>query len=123
MKKLDESKIENLMNKLEITREEAIKVIEYDEKVNKAKEKDTLEYDLTEEQKKNAKENTITSRGANGKQTNRKKDQIKAEITNHLAQILIDTYAVVIDMVNPERQFSFMLNGDKYEVTLIKKKK
>lgn len=121
--KFDEAQLLKLVKNLHISREEAIEVMKYDKEVDKAGAKEKLEYDLTDEQQKAAKQNTITSRGSTGKQTNRKKDETKASITAKLVAAIEQGYSVEVDVTNPERQFNFILNGEKYEVTITKKKK
>lgn len=55
------------------------------------------------------------------KARNRKPDEQKREIINRVADVLIDLGAV--DIINPERQIQVQINGETYELTMVKKRK
>ena len=55
------------------------------------------------------------------KARNRKPDEQKREIINRVANVLADLGDTTI--VNPERQIQVQINGETYELTMVKKRK
>ena len=119
-----EEKIANIMEKLQISREEAIQVIEYDEKVDKGIIKD----DLTPEQKKAIKKYTNVARGVNayGKEQKReiKVDEPKRYIIELIHQTLIsDNQISNVEITNLQKNILFKIGADTYEIDLKRKRK
>ena len=52
---------------------------------------------------------------------NRKPDEQKRQIIDKIADVLIDLGSV--DIINPERQLQVQINGDIFELTMVKKRK
>ena len=123
---IKEEQLQLLMNKLNITREEAIDVIRYDEQVNKGK---ATPYDLTDEQMNNVhkllrKVDHVNARGIKHtmKQNIEKEDTIYA-LANFLMQ---DDSKYCYDNVvitNKSREISFSIGEKDFTLTLIEKRK
>lgn len=123
---IKEEQLQLLMNKLNITREEAIDVIRYDEQVNKGK---ATPYDLTNEQMNNVhkllrKVDHVNARGVKHtmKQNVEKEDTIYA-LANFLTQ---DDSKYCYDNViitNKSREISFSIGEKDFTLTLIEKRK
>ena len=107
-----ESEIQKMMQKLQLTREEAIQLLQDDE--------DDVSVELTAEQKKVAKEMAQADRAKEKapRKRERKPDETKRSLISKFIECLgtLET----LDVVNPEREFVFMYNGEKYKVTLMK---
>ena len=123
---IKEEQLQLLMNKLNITREEAIDVLHYDEQVNKGK---ATPYDLTDEQMNNVhkllrKVDHVNARGVKHtmKQNIEKEDTIYA-LANFLTQ---DDSKYCYDKViitNKSREISFSIGEKDFTLTLIEKRK
>lgn len=119
-------KIELLQKKLKITREEAEEIMAYDKAIDKGEK---TEYDLTPEQQKAAKKYTITGQKAvnnsGEKQTReRKKNEEKENIISMLHNFLLGFENIQnAQITNAERQISFVINDNSYELTLVQKRK
>lgn len=123
---IKEEQLQLLMNKLNITREEAMDVARYDEQVNKGK---ATPYDLTDEQMNNVhkllrKVDHVNARGMKHvmKQNVEKEDTIYA-LANFLTQ---DDSKYCYDNViitNKSREISFSIGEKDFTLTLIEKRK
>ena len=107
-----EEDIRKAMRNLNLTREEAIQMLQDDE--------DDVTVELTPEQKQVAKQ---MAQGDRKKETaprkrERKADEGKRSLISALVQGL--EMASTIEVLNPERDFTFVYNGEKYKVTLSK---
>ena len=110
-----EKKIENLINVLGCSREEAIDIIESDKRIDKGEKL----FELTDEQKKVEKKlkNAGVKTVYTFQKRERKADEDKATLINTLFSAVLpicDTYEVT----NAEREFLFTYNGKKYKVVL-----
>ena len=110
-----ESEIQKMMKNLDLSREEAIQLLQDDE--------DDVSVDLTAEQKKVVKE---MSQGDRKKETTarkreRKADEDKRHLIN-LLEIAIGHNPDVTDfeMINPEREVTFKYKNTLYRFTLMK---
>lgn len=121
---MDEQKIALYMKNLDLTREEAIELI-------KDEEEDNLP-DLTEEQKKVAKEMAQADRKkeATPRKRERKIDNDKRFLINTFVWALTtderednSVNANAVTITNPEREIEFTYNGAKYRLTLAKPRK
>ena len=112
---IDEKQIEKMMKALDLTREQAIEMLEYDDDVERGK---ATEYDLTPEQEKASKQARQGPRKKNSKpiQRERKADNDKRYLINTLQQAVESCQSVVV--TNPERQIDFVYNGRKFRIVL-----
>lgn len=121
---MDEKRISELMNALDLTREEAIELIQEDEKVDKMTVKET-ESDLTAEQKQAIKKAKGGAKAVDafGKKrvVERKADEDKRTLINLLYNTLHsadDPSCENIEVTNPERQIDFKMNGRRFRLVL-----
>ena len=121
---MDEKRIAELMQTLDLTREEAIELIQEDEKVDKMTVKET-ESDLTAEQKQAIKKAKGGAKAVDafGKKrvVERKADEDKRTLINLLYNTLHsadDPSCENIEVTNPERQIDFNMNGRRFRIVL-----
>lgn len=133
--KISEEQITKMMQSLDLTREEAIELIEDDMEVDKMSTKECAS-DMTEEQRQAAKAVTITT-GEKKKSSapikrERKKDETKIAIISAIAKSLGsdcfygklgDIDIENLSIVKPEKEIVFTLNGEEYSITLTKHRK
>lgn len=123
-----DKQIQNLMRSLKISEAEARELIAYDNKVDKAKAKEKLEFDLSAEQEKE----TRKWRQAERKPTvydfskrERKPNILKGEIIQALFNFLNENSELGIEncvISNKERMICFESGGEKFDLTLIQKR-
>jgi hypothetical protein len=110
-----EEKIQKLMKSLNISREEALEVIEEDKRIDRGEKL----YELSDDLKAGAKK----ARQADRKVTAPVKKERKAKpekagicqaMMKGLEELGVDDFTIK----NPEREFIFSLDGVKYKVTL-----
>ena len=110
--------IQKLMNTLGLTEQEARELIADDAKVDKGQK---MAFDLTPEQEKNAKKAraTGTKKPTAYKFENRKRKENpeKRDILKAIFELAEDCWDNA-ELVNPERQVDFHLNGNHYSITL-----
>lgn len=128
---MTETQIKKMMDTLKISREEAIEVIKDDEAIDSGEKL----FELTPEQKKNAKKATTTTgdkrkRSYTFTKRERKPDEVKREIIETIAHNLDRaccgedlTSPSNIQIVKPEKEITFTIFGDEYSVTLTKHRK
>ena len=120
-----EKQIQALM-KLGLSREEALQTLADDKDIDQGKPKD---FDLSAEQMKNAKQYTkVGTRKTSTTPTKRerKENPTKALIIAELFKFLgenAEISAENLEILNKERQISFSINSEKYELTLVQKRK
>lgn len=124
-----DKQVQNLMRSLKISEAEARELIAYDNKVDKAKAKEKLEFDLSAEQEKE----TRKWRQAERKPTvydfskrERKPNILKGEIIQALFNFLNENSDLGIEncvISNKERMICFESGGEKFDLTLIQKRK
>ena len=109
-----EEKIQKLMKSLNISREEAIEVMEEDKRIDRGEKL----YELDPELEKGAKK----ARQADRKQTTTKREKKpkpeKEEICSAMMDGLRELGVENFEIINPEREFIFHKDGTKYKVTL-----
>ena len=109
-----EEKIQKLMKSLNISREEAIDLIEEDKRIDRGEKL----YELDPELEKGAKK----ARQADRKQTTAKREKKpkpeKEEICSAMMDGLRELGVEDFEIINPEREFIFHKDGTKYKVTL-----
>lgn len=109
-----ESEIQKMMKNLSLSREEAIQLLIDDE--------NDVSVELTAEQKKVVK---VMSQGDRKKEDaprkrERKADNTKRYLITALADALADVCGGAVDVLNPERELTFIYNGEKFKVVLSK---
>lgn len=117
----NDAKLEALL-KLGMTEEEALQVLADDEDIDHGEAKD---FDLTAEQKQNAKKyiGTGTRKSKEGVKRVRKEDPDKREIISVIDDALCCLVDNVHEVTNPERQIDFEYNDKSYSVTLTQHRK
>ena len=111
-----EEKIQKLMKSLNISREEAIALMEEDRRIDRGEKL----YELDPELEKGAKRARQADRKKSDTPTKRerKPKPERAEICSAMMEGLAELGIADFDITNPEREFSFTHNGTKYKVTL-----
>ena len=111
-----EEKIQKLMKSLNISREEAIDLIEEDKRIDRGEKL----YELDPELEKGAKKARQADRKKSDTPTKRerKPKPEKAEICSAMMEGLAKLGVADFNITNPEREFLFTHNGTKYKVTL-----
>lgn len=109
-----EEKIQKLMKSLNISRAEAIELMEEDKRIDKGEKL----YELDPELERGAKK----ARQADRKQTTAKREKKpkpeKEEICSAMMDGLRELGVEDFEIINPEREFIFHKDGTKYKVTL-----
>ena len=121
-----EEQILKLMKSLDLTREEAIELINEDKEIDHKSMKD-IDDDLSESQKKNKKQYTTVKRGVNayGKKTERelKPDENKRKIIDIIAKALEESgYAENVNITNVQKYISFSIGSENFEIDLKRKR-
>ena len=109
-----EEKIQKLMKSLNISREEAIDLIEEDKRIDKGEKL----YELDPELEQGAKKARQADRKKTEVKRERKPKPEKAEICSAMMEGLAELGVEDFNITNPEREFLFTHNGTKYKVTL-----
>ena len=111
-----EKKIQKLMKSLNISREEAIALMEEDRRIDRGEKL----YELDPELEKGAKKARQADRKKSDTPTKRerKPKPEKAEICSAMMEGLAELGVADFNITNPEREFLFTHNGTKYKVTL-----
>lgn len=119
---MDEKRISILMEMLEISREEAIQVLEDDARIDRGEKL----FELTPEQKKAEKkarsgaksENAVNAYGKKVTRT-RKADTDKGELIQAISNALQDLGSVEkLTVTNKEREMELFYNGRKFKIVL-----
>ena len=109
------------MNLLKISRDEAIQLIEDDKRIDKGEKL----FSLTPEQEKTSKK--ARSAGRKPKTTvykfdttKRKKpeNKNKSDLISVITSALTEHGAENLELINPEREFTFTMDGTKYKIVL-----
>ena len=128
---IDEERIAFLMNKLGITREEAIELEGYDDDVKKNRK---TQYDLTPEQIKNVQDMTrhCDHKKSGPRTIERKPNELKEAIVACLADFLeneceftlkdVLTYCGDVEITNKNRMIHFSAGGKEFDLQLIEKR-
>jgi hypothetical protein len=109
-----EEKIQKLMKSLNISRAEAIELMEEDKRIDRGEKL----YELDPELEKGAKK----ARQADRKQTTTKREKKPKPEKEEICSAMMDGLRALgveeFEVVNPEREFIFHKDGTKYKVTL-----
>jgi hypothetical protein len=110
-----EEKIQKLMKSLNISRDEAIELMEEDKRIDRGEKL----YELDPELEKGAKKARQADRKANTTTKREKKPKPeKAELCSAMMEGLEGLGITEFSITNAEREFIFHHNGTKYKVTL-----
>ncbi len=113
---MDEKRIEQLMKSLGCTREEAIEIIKDDEAIDAGEKL----FELTDEQKKAAKQMTTTgTKKRTAVKRERKVDEDKAIVMDILTDALVDN-EILITKQKTEAEMDFTFRGGEYTLKIIK---
>jgi len=115
---MTEKQITDAMRKLDLTREEAIEMLQEDEEIDRGGNPRPL----TAEQEKASKAARIVSTGPRTTPTKRerKPNEDKRQIMSAIEEMLIysDLHAENLLITNTERQIDFTYNGTRYRIVL-----
>ena len=111
---LDEKLIAKHMATLNISREEAIQLIEDDKEIDRGAKM----FELDPELEKGAKKARQADRKTTTVKREKKAKPEKAEICSAMMDGLRELGVEDFNISNPEREFIFIHNGTKYKVTL-----
>lgn len=120
-----EEQLSRIMDGLKCSRQEAEEIYNYDKAVDKG---ETSDYDFTPEQKKISQKMTRADRKPKAPtaykfdKRERKADTSKEGIIQDLCNYLSGLYDNV-EIVNKSREVSFSANGEKFSMTLVRKRK
>lgn len=123
-----DSQKERIMRALGVSEAEAEGIIAFDKAIDRG---ERTEYDLDPEKEKEAKKmanvkNHRTTGVYNLNKRERKANPTKASIIAEIAQFLTENSENAcenVKVVNKERQISFSIGDNKYELTLVQKRK
>ena len=118
-----ETQVERIMRNLKCSKEEAEQIIADDKAIDRG---ERMSFDLSPEAEKQAKKFANTgTRQTNGQKIERKRKEnpTKATIIAEIAQFLTENGYEMVEITNKERQISFSINSEKYELTLVQKRK
>lgn len=115
---MTEKEILHAMKTLDLTREEAIEMLQEDEAINRGADP----HPLTPEQEKASKAARIVSTGPRTApvKRERKPNEDKRELIAAIEEMLTysDIQAEGVTITNPERQIDFEFRGNRYRVVL-----
>lgn len=114
---MDEERIEKLMKNLDISREEALQVLEDDKKIDKGEKL----FNLTKEQEKASKQARSTGTKAPTAfkfETRQRKADNDKQALICLVEEVLKTNAENVEVTNKEREILFTYNDKKYKIVL-----
>ena len=121
-----EEKILKLMKSLDITREEALELMEEDKEVDRMTKMSDIDNDISEEQKKAKKKYSNVKKGVNayGKTTTRelKPDENKRLIISTIAKTLEENGFEDVEVTNIQKYIAFKIGSEVFEIDLKRKR-
>jgi hypothetical protein len=111
---MDEKHITKLMKSLNISREDAIQMIEDDKRIDRGEKL----FELPEELQAGAKKARQAERKATTAKREKKEKPEKVQLCTAMMNGLRELGVEEFDITNAEREFIFHHNGTKYKVTL-----
>lgn len=111
---MDEKRIAQLMKTLNATREEVIEMLQEDKEIDRGAKLN----ELPDELKAGAKKARQADRKASTKPRERKADEDKRFLIQHIVKSLSAEVDSPINVTNVERELTFEYNGKKYRLTL-----
>ena len=121
MKTSKEDLISNYMTNLEISREEAINLLEEDQRIDKLTSTREINSDLSEEQLKVARAARTIKRGPNFNFDVSKRKKVENVDRIFLIENLrdsLETVGATTTILNAEREFEFVFKDTKYKIVL-----
>lgn len=120
-----ETQVEKLMRVLDLTEEEALQVIADDKAIDRG---ERMSFDLDKETEKQAKKyaNVGTRKSAEKVTKTRKENPTKATVITEIFKLLNENAEISAENVvilNKERQISFKIGENSFELTLTQKRK
>ena len=115
--------VKKLMKNLGITEAEALEVIKADKAIDRGEK---MDFDLTAEQAENARKIAHKGQGHtvyNFSKRERKENTEKAGIIAGIYEFLMNYGVDNAEITNKERQIAFAVGENKYELTLVQKRK
>ena len=109
-----EAKIQKLMKSLNISRDEAIELMEEDKRIDRGEKLYELDPELEKGAKKARQADRKQTTTEREKRPNPEKEEICSAMMGGLRELGVEDFEVI----NPEREFIFHKNGTKYKVTL-----
>lgn len=115
---MNEEMIVKMMKNLDLTRDEAIELINEDKEIDRMTSMKSINSDLTDEQKKASKQARGVARKPSTKKSVREKkvDNDKLAIMEKISNALDN--ATDVNIINAEREMEFFVNGKKYKIVL-----
>lgn len=123
---IDEKRIASIMKTLDLTREEALEMLNDDAKVDKGADLHPLSKEQEEVAKKMRKADRKPTVYNWQKKRERKPNELKREIIDDLFTFLLENWpetAENANISNVERQIDFELGGENFSITLIQHRK
>jgi hypothetical protein len=120
---MDEKQIQRIMSGLKCSREEAIEIIQADKAIDRG---ERMDFDLDKETEKEAKKyaNVREKTVRTPKKTPvRKENATKSQIIADIFAFLVEKGYENVNITNKERQISFKIGENDYELTLVQKRK
>ena len=122
-----EKQIEKLMKTLDISREEAIEILNEDKEIDRMTSMSEIDSDISAEHRKIKKECTNVKKGVNayGKTTTRelKPDENKRYIINLLAEALRSGDNIInVEITNAQKYITFSIGSENFELDLKRKR-
>lgn len=118
------AKVDNLVDKLECSIDEAVDILDADKAIDR---NEKVDFDLSPEEHKkamklaNVREHTMTTKTTRTKKIDDEKKAIIAGIAEFLGQC--DVNCENISISNVDREIKFTVGANKYTITLIKNRK
>lgn len=112
---MDEKRILHLMEKLDLSRDEAISLINDDKAVDKMTSMRDINGDLTDEQKDASKK---ARRGTNAKPKSSKREKKIDPLKGEIMHKIITSLGVDVDVINAEREIEFVVDERKFKIVL-----
>ena len=113
---------ERIMKNLGVDAATADEILAADKAIDRG---ERLEFDLTPEQEKATRKFRQADREVSTKKVERKRKEnpVKSAIIQDFYQLLMEKYPENVEILNPERQISFIIGDEKFELTLTQKRK
>ena len=118
-----ETQVEKLMRLLKCSEDEAKQIIADDKAIDRG---ERMAFDLSKEEEKQAMKyaNTGTRKTSEAKtERKRKENPTKGAVITEIAKFLAENGYEMVNVTNPERQITFKIGENDYELTLVQKRK
>ena len=118
-----DTQLEKLMRLLKCSEDEAKQIIADDKAIDRG---ERMAFDLSKEEEKQAMKyaNTGTRKTSETKtERKRKENPTKGAVITEIAKFLAENGYEMVNVTNPERQITFKIGENDYELTLVQKRK